>query len=383
MRRAPGPSGRLSKIVTEGIRYLGTVRNYAAATIDSYQVSFDQFHEFLTARGLPNELHQFTGDNVRRFAESLAAKGQKASTIVIRLSGLSTIATTLMTLQDGRGRPYLTQNPTRTFTWPTVDQPETKFLLPEELVAFLAVRRPLRESVARDILVDTGLRCSELCRATVGDVIRMEGRTALAVTVKGRGQRQRKRHVPVSTPVASALFDYLMERGIANPQDAAHRDEPLLLNHDKGRWRRTGLSSLMARIGDEAGITRLRVSAHKLRHTANVVARFARRSDGAPLDRWTRSQLLTHTNPVSLDRYEHLLPLELHEAREAQRLALTHYLGGSGGPVEAVNGSAPRTGTPTSEDLDHAFAELERLVQRSRVLLRRDGSEDPPPMHAD
>jgi site-specific recombinase XerD len=368
----------MSKIVTEAIRYLGTVRNYAAATLDSYQASCDQFHDFLTARGLPDELRQFTGDNVRRFAESLAAKGQKASTVVIRLSGLSTIATTLMTLQDGRGRPYLQQNPTRTFKWPTVDSPETKFLLPNEMAAFLAVARPLRESVARDILVDTGLRCSELCRASVGDVISVEGRTALAVTVKGRGQRQRKRHVPVSAPVASALFEHLMERGIANPQDAAHRDAPLLLTHDQRRWGRSGLSSLMARIGREAGISRFRISAHKLRHTANVVARFARRSDGAALDRWTRSQLLSHTSPSSLDRYEHLVPGELFEARDAQREALGRYVGGgTDGKAVPVNGSAARPGTPTLEGLEHAFAELEGLVRRSRILLRRDVSEGP------
>jgi len=63
-------------MVAEALRYLGTVRNYAPATLDSDQDSFDQFHEFLSARGLPDDVQQFTGDNVHRFAESLAAKHQ-------------------------------------------------------------------------------------------------------------------------------------------------------------------------------------------------------------------------------------------------------------------------------------------------------------------
>ena len=281
-------------------------------------------------------MQQFTGDNVQRFVASLAAKKQKASTIVVRLTALSSIAKTLMKLKDARERPYVAQDPTRTFEWPRPDAAETKFLLPAELAAFLELPRPLRESIARDLLVDTGLRCSELCRVDIGDVITINGQTSLAVTVKGRGRKVRKRHVPVSSGVAGALYDYLREREIQNPQDAKRRDEPLVLSTDGHRWRRTGLSGLMARIGLEAGIVRFRVSAHKLRHTANVVSRFARYKDGTPLDRWTRSQLLTHESSRAIDRYEHLLPDELFEAREAQRQALSLYLSNSGSP----NGAA-------------------------------------------
>jgi integrase len=151
---------------------------------------------------------------------------------------------------------------------------------------------------------------------------------ACDVTVKGRGRRFRKRHVPLSAPVAAGVYDYLMSRGIKSPQDAQHADEPLVMARDGRAWKRTGLSGLMARIGQEAGITRFRVSAHKLRHTASVVTRLARLPDGSKLDPWTRSQLLSHVNPTSLNRYEHLLPDELFEAREAHRAGLARYLGG-------------------------------------------------------
>lgn len=311
-------------MVSDALRYLGT-RNYAAATLDNYQASFDQFRAFLLREGLADDLRQFTGHNVYRFAEDLHVQQYKASTIVIRLSALSALAKTLMKLRDGRDRPLLRENPTKTFEWPHADSAETKFLLPGELDAFRREPRPLREAIARDLLVDTALRVSELCRANVGDVIVVNGQTALALTVKGRGRRVRKRHVPVSTPVAALLFEYLMLREIPNPQDPKRRLEPLLLNSGERRWTRTGLSGLMVRIGQDAGIGRLRVSAHKLRHTANVFARFARLKDGTPLDRWTRSQLMTHESPGSLDRYEHLLPDELFQAREAQREAFEAY----------------------------------------------------------
>jgi len=81
----------------------------------------------LYAHGLPDDVQQFTGDNVDRFAESFAAKKQKASTIVVRLAALSSIAKALIKLTDSRNRPYISQDPTRTFEWPTVDHAETKF----------------------------------------------------------------------------------------------------------------------------------------------------------------------------------------------------------------------------------------------------------------
>jgi len=360
-------SSKLSRLTTEALQHLAAVRNYSSVTCENYQIACDQFHDFLRAKGLPDDIRQFTVANVQGFAEALAAKQHKPSTIVVRLHGLSSIANTLMQLKDARGRPYLTENPTRTFEWPTVDTPETKFLLPDELSAFLAVARPLRESIPRDLLVDTGLRVSELYRANVGDVISVAGHTSLALTVKGRGRRIRKRHVPVSTEIVVALFEYLTERGIANPQDAEHREKPLVLTSEGHRWKRTGLSALMFRIGRDAGIDRFRVSSHKLRHTANVVARLARHEDGTALDRWTRSRLLTHDNPQSLDRYEHLLPEELSEAREAQRRALSRYLGGSGTNGAAVDRRPARAvGAPDAPDPMTMSAMRDRLDSLAR-----------------
>lgn len=56
-------------------------------------------------------------------------------------------------------------------------------------------------------------------------------------------------------------------------------------------------------------------------YTANVVAR------GTDLDPYVRSRLLHHQNPASLQRYEHLVPDELHEAREKAVEGLRKYLG--------------------------------------------------------
>src|SRR2546428_4261691 len=95
-----GHSPKLSRTVREALHYLAQVRNYAPATIESYQASADLYGDFLHTEGSPDEIRYFTGDTVRQFAEALAARGQKPSTIVIRLSALSTIANTLIKLKD-------------------------------------------------------------------------------------------------------------------------------------------------------------------------------------------------------------------------------------------------------------------------------------------
>jgi integrase len=89
----------------------------------------------------------------------------------------------------------------RTFDWPQSERTETAFLLRDEHLDFLNVPLPMNDAVGRDLLFDTGLRASELCRANVEDVQAVEdGKWGLAVTVKGRGTRRR----PKSTAPASA-----------------------------------------------------------------------------------------------------------------------------------------------------------------------------------
>jgi site-specific recombinase XerD len=318
---------KLSEMGRKALDYLLYNANYAEKSVTKYQESFNQFLAYLRLSEFNDDVRSFTGDNVLTFAQYLQKHGAKASTVCIRLSGLSTIAKTLMMLKDTRGRPFMTTNPTKTFPWPTIDQAETFFLLPDQLEAFLAVKRTLRESLARDLFIDTGARVGELCRVDVAGVIVVAGETSLAVTVKGRGRKVRKHTFPVSKEAAPAIFEYLMSRKISNPQDPKQNTYPsgepvpLLLNSRGERWKESALSALMGRIGKDAGIANFRVSSHKLRHTWNVI----REHEG--MDPWVRSKLLGHSNPNSLNRYRHLLAKDFRKASEAGRSALGKYLG--------------------------------------------------------
>ena len=106
------------------------------------------------------------------------------------------------------------------------------------------------------------LRVSELANARVGDLEVTGSETFLRVVVKG-GEEKR---VPISPDVAEQLQVYVGTRG------DLPRTAPLLANSRGRRWTRSGLSQRVAETARQAGITRLRVSAHKLRHTAASLA---------------------------------------------------------------------------------------------------------------
>ena len=81
-----------------------------------------------------------------------------------------------------------------------------------------------------------------------------------------------------------------------------------------------------------------------LRCQPNVIPR------RAGLDQYTRSALLGHASPKTSGRYDHLVPDELHEARERKEEALGRYVSqGSTAGVGSPSPRGPGGGLPASE----------------------------------
>ena len=104
-------------------------------------------------------------------------------------------------------------------------------------------------------------------------------------------------------------------------------DTPILIDAYGKRMKRGGLSYLILKLAGRAGIKRIPVRPHIVRHTVNTV----RRASG--IDSLTRSRLLTHTSPASLASYEHGTPEEL-VAMAGKRMHLPGLIEVSGGISE-------------------------------------------------
>lgn len=131
------------------------------------------------------------------------------------------------------------------------------------LDACRSTQAPERDTAITLLLLDSGMRVSELCPLLISSVDRGSGE----LTVIGKGNK--KRQVYLGKKTRRALWRYL-----ESDRRDAELDEPLLTSvggHTSGAALTThGVRQLLERCGEAAGITGVRCSPHTLRHTFAV-----------------------------------------------------------------------------------------------------------------
>ncbi|MFN3649730.1 MAG: tyrosine-type recombinase/integrase [Armatimonadota bacterium] len=209
------------------------------------------------------------------------------------------------------------ETPLRNVKAPRVPTDQVQPFAQEQLQALLdAARRsrnPERDVALILLLVDSGMRASEVMGLTIGDADRGTGE----LTVTGKGNK--KRAVYMGQAARRALWRYLeTERRDASPA------EPLFAStggHRPGEaFTNTGIRLIVANAGKAAKITGIRCSPHTLRHTFAVT--FLR--NGGNL--FELQQLMGHTDLTVLRRYVALAEADLAQAHRqaspADRLKL-------------------------------------------------------------
>lgn len=297
-------------------------QGHSPATLVQYEVCYGQFASYLTEMGQTDDVRHFDVERIKDFAHRLKEKGADPNTIRNKLSALSTMARVGATLRDEKGRPWMTgDNPVHAFTWPKRRPKESKYLYAHELAALWRAPCSPAMDIARELLIDTGARVASLCNAKVGDLLEIGGAPFLSLVVKGGARK----NVPMSKAAAAKLHATLLARELTDKDD----DQYLLVREDGEPWGRTALSTALVRLAKSVGITRLSVSAHKLRHTNSVGGR------GAGLDAETRGRLLNHSAETNRRHYDHERPGELAEARERVRRHLEEQVEQGSGEVMA------------------------------------------------
>ena len=117
-------------------------------------------------------------------------------------------------------------------------------------------RRPtaLRDRAIITLLVDTGIRVSELCELRIYQCDLKNQR----LTVMGKGRRERV--LPISSRTAQVIWRYLATR-----EDAGRKAGFLFTTRQGRALDRGALLKLLRRIGDRAGVSGATV--HRFRHT--------------------------------------------------------------------------------------------------------------------
>jgi integrase/recombinase XerC/integrase/recombinase XerD len=187
-----------------------------------------------------------------------------------------------------------------------------------EPVADDVLRRLLAICSPRDraivlLMIDTGLRVSEVAALRLGD-LRPDG------TLKVQGKGSKERIVPVGATARTAIVRYIGQRGPGRPDDA------LWLGR-KGEISARGLQHMVRRLKARLGVTG-RLSPHSLRHT------FARSYLVNGGDVFSLQRILGHTSLDMVKRYVALADVDL----------VTRHAGAS--PADRLAGAArSRAGT--------------------------------------
>lgn len=141
------------------------------------------------------------------------------------------------------------------------------------------------------VLVDTGIRSSELCALKINDV----NLKTLRLTVFGKGKKERQ--VRICPRTADALWDYLAQRKNARVGD------PLFITRNQTPLTRDRLAHILANISKRAGIEN--AHPHRFRHTFAIEYL---RNGGDP---YTLQEFLGHETMDIVKRYLQIAQVDL------------------------------------------------------------------------
>jgi integrase/recombinase XerD len=151
------------------------------------------------------------------------------------------------------------------------------------------------------VLLDTGLRASELCALNVGDVDLKSGQVRVKHGDPGGAKGGKGRVVFLGQTARRSLWRYLATR-----QDGDEPDAPLFLGKWQRRMNKNVLRQLIARLGAKAGVAH--AHPHRFRHSFALTYL---RSGG---DVFTLQALLGHSTLEMVQHYARLAQVDIEHA---------------------------------------------------------------------
>ena len=289
-------------------------RRLSSHTLQDYDTTFRKFQQFL---GQDPPLASITAAEIRAFLNSL--EGLSAKTLLNYHTGLSALWTWAVKEE------IVARHIVRDVQPPQPDKREIVPFSEHEVKAMLAAcdrsrgysrpgkrrcdnQRPtaLRDRAIILLLVDTGLRASELCELR----LRQVDLKSHQVIVMGKGRKERI--LPIAPRTAQTLWRYLATR------DDTDRDTAYLFTtHAGSSISRYSLRRLLSRIGQRAGV--LDAHPHRFRHTFAIT--FLRNGGNV----FALQRILGHSSIEMVQRYLAIAQTDLQNAHH-QASPVTNWL---------------------------------------------------------
>ncbi|MBN2389881.1 MAG: tyrosine-type recombinase/integrase [Anaerolineae bacterium] len=278
-------------------------------TINTYTYAFNKLTQVI-----PGEA-TFTSITTDQIAACLALQSQLSNKTLLNVHAALSAFWSWAVVQGFAGA-----NPVESIARP---RPEKREIIPftrDDVLALLracdhtrSYSRPgkrecanSRPSALRDrtiilLLLDTGLRASELCTLRIHDV----DLTNRYVVVQGKGNNERL--LPIDATTSQTIWKYLSGR---EDQDRERLDDPLFVTSERNPLDRQQLRHILDHLGTRAAIRS--VHPHRFRHTFAITYL---RNGG---DIYTLQRCLGHT---TLDMVKRYLSIAQSDVQAAHRRA--------------------------------------------------------------
>ena len=172
--------------------------NRSEHTITAYGKDLQQFATFLAERGV-TDVTDITPDHISGWLSSLAKEGISGSSRNRKFYALNSFFKHLMV--TGK----LDRSPTVGLQAPDAEQREPRVLTTTEIKALQGVcRDDVRDAAMIELLLQTGLRVSELVGLGIADIVRSETDTVAYLYVR-QGKGKKDRRVPLNSTAEKVL----------------------------------------------------------------------------------------------------------------------------------------------------------------------------------
>jgi integrase/recombinase XerD len=292
--------------------------NHSAKTLEWHRTALGFFSRFLAEERSITLVAEIDAPDISAWFVSMrkkpASRGQVRSERTIQTYARSVRAFFHWLVR----RESIERNPFDRVVFPKVGKPLIRTISPEEFERLLlactppnesgpiATRAAVRNRAILWVLLDTGIRVSELCGLRLSDFDRKHG----VITVKGKGSKERR--IALGQNCQRNLLYYL-DRHRPSDEELAEwgsaGEDHLFLSETRLPLTKNGVTLLFARLKKRAGITDKRVSPHILRHT------FAIRYLKAGNDPFSLQELLGHEDMATVKLYMRMNDDDIQEQK--------------------------------------------------------------------
>ena len=292
--------------------------NYSAKTLGWHRTALGFFHQFLKDERPITLVAEIDAPDISAWFASM----RKTLTGWGRIRSERTIQTYARSVRAFCHwlvrREVLSRNPFDRVVFPKVGKPLIRTISPEEFERLLLACTPPNESgtiatraVVRNrailwVLLDTGIRVSELCGLRLSDFDRKHG----VITVKGKGSKERR--IALGQNCLRNLLYYL-DRHRPGDEELAEwgsaGEDHLFLSETRLPLTVNGVTLLFARIRKRVGITDKLISPHIFRHTFAI--RYLKRGN----DPFSLQELLGHEDLTTVRLCMHMNDDDIQEQK--------------------------------------------------------------------